>query len=186
MIMSDSGPVQRHLSETALDQALKAADSGKHARRLGFIKNLYQGDSVSDAIAREGRSTSTGYRWRKKWNNGGVDGLLPDYGGGRPPKLSPAAETAFLDEIAQRHPVATAIIEAILKTEFDVEYAADYLPQKLESIGLTYQPPARERVDRQEILEAAEWDDKAPVENTGRHPYNEQSSRTEAGWFIPD
>jgi len=184
--MSDSVLVQRRLSEAELDQALKTADSGERVRRLGFIKNLYQGDTVSDAIAREGHTSSTGSRWLDRWNDGGVDGLFPDYGGGRPAKLSPAEETAFLDEIAQRQPVSTATIEAILKTEFDVEYAADYLPQKLEAIGLSYQPPARERVDHQEVLEAAEWDDKAPVENTGRHPYNEQSSRTEAGWVIAE
>ena len=98
--MGDAVSVKRWLSEAELDHQLKAADNGKRARRLGFIKNLYRGDSVTEAIVREGRSESTGYRWLHRWNDGGLDALLPDYGGGRPPKLSESEQEAFLERIA--------------------------------------------------------------------------------------
>ncbi|WP_121303369.1 helix-turn-helix domain-containing protein [Haloarcula quadrata] len=186
MPMCDAVSVKRWLSEAELDHQLKAADSGKRARRLGFIKNLYRGDSVTEAIVREGRSESTGYRWLHRWNDGGLDALLPDYGGGRPPKLSESEQEAFLGRIASQQPVSTETVESILQTEFDVEYAAAYLPRKLEEMGLTYRPPARESVDQQEVLEAVEWDEKIPVDSTRRHPYDGQSSRHKAGWVIAE
>lgn len=182
--MPKSVAVTRRLSEEELDHRLKTADSEAIVRRLGFIKNMYQGDTVQEAIAREGRSKSTGYRWLQDWNEDGLEALFPDQGGGRPPKLTAAKEDEFLEQIEQRQPVSTAAVKSILHTEFEVEYAA--LPQKLEAMGLVYEPPARERVDRQAVVGAIEWDDKEPVDGTERHPYNSQSSRLEAGWRIAE
>jgi putative transposase len=119
-----------------------------------------------------------------QWNDGGLAGLLPDYGGGRPPKLPEEEVPVFLECVERRQPVTIDTIESILRTEFGVEYAAEYLPRKLEEIGLTYRPPARERVDREAVRDAVEWDEKESIESTRRHPYNEQSSRTEAGWVV--
>ncbi|WP_350338635.1 helix-turn-helix domain-containing protein [Halobacterium salinarum] len=184
--MSGSVSVERQLSEAELDQLLKTADSGERARRLGFVKNLYLGDSISEAISREGRSESTGYRWVHRWNDGGLDALLPSYGGGRPAKLSESEVDAFLECIERRQPVSTATVESILQTEFGVEYAAEYLPRKLEEVGLVYRPAARETVDRQAVLEAVDWDEKTPVEQTRRVPYDGRASRATAGWIVSE
>ena len=184
--MSNSVSVTRRLSEAELNEQLKTADSTEILSRLGFIKNLYQGDTISEAIAREGRSESTGYRWIKEWNDGGLEALVPEQGGGRPPKLTAAEQEAFREHIAQHQPVSMAMIKSILHSEFDVEYAADYLPRKLEELGLVYRPPARETVDRQAEVAAIEWDKKDPGDSTPRQPYDKQSSRLEAGWRIAE
>jgi len=184
--MSNSVSVIRRLSEAELDNRLKTADNTEILSRLGFIKNLYHGDTIPEAIAREGRSKSTGYRWIKDWNDGGLEALCPDQGGGRPPKLTATEQKAFRELIERHQPVSTATIKSILHSEFDVEYAADYLPRKLEAMGLRYQPPARETVDRQAVDEAIEWDEKDPVDTTRRHPYDNQSSRPKAGWRIAE
>jgi len=184
--MSNSVSVNRRLSETELNDRLKTAESAEIYSRLGFIKNLYQGDAISEAIAREGRSESTGYRWVKDWNDGGFEALVPDRGGGRPPKLTDAEQEAFLEQIKRCQPVSTATIKSILHSEFDVEYAADYLLRKLESMGLRYRPPARETVDQQAVGEAIECDKKDPEDSTQQHPYDNRSSRPEAGWRIAE
>ena len=184
--MSNSVSVTRRLSETELDDQLKAAESAEIYSRLGFIKNLYQGDAISEAIAREGRSESTGYRWIKDWNDGGLEALVPDQGGGRPPKLTATEQKTFRELIERHQPVSTATIKSILHSEFDVEYAADYLPRKLEAMGLRYRPPARETVDRQAEVAAIEWDKKDPGDSTPRQPYDKQSSRLEAGLRIAE
>ena len=182
--MSKSVSVTRRLSEAELDHHLQTADDEVFVRRLGFIKNLYQGDTLEEAVAREGRAVSTGYNWLQSWNEGGLEALSPTQRSGRPPKLSDTEKEKFLEQVEQQQPVSTATLESILQTEFDVEYDADYLPRKLRRMGLEYEPPARETVDRQAVVDAVEWDTKAPVYGTERHPYNNQSSRLEAGWRI--
>ena len=80
--------IERHLSEDDLDGRLRDAEDPEMVRRLGFIKNLYRGDTLGEAAGREGKSQPTGARWAAQWNDGGVDELAPDHGGGRPPKLN--------------------------------------------------------------------------------------------------
>ena len=41
-----------------------------------------------DATGMVGVTKKTGYDWLKAWNSKGYFGLIPDFGGGRPPKLS--------------------------------------------------------------------------------------------------
>ncbi|MFA9416364.1 hypothetical protein [Natrinema sp. HArc-T2] len=82
----------RHLSEKELDQAIEAAqkaDETRLVRRLCFIKNLYQGDTREQAGRRVVDREIPTRRWESAWNDGGVEGLRPRFGGGRPPKLTP-------------------------------------------------------------------------------------------------
>lgn len=182
--MSDSITITRRVPETELDQQLQTTESVERVRRLGFIKNLYQGDSIPEAAAREGRSKSTGYRWVHQWNDGGLEAMLPDYGGGRPPKLSDSAQTALREIIKTRQPISTEAVAAILQSEFDVEYAPEYLPQVLENLGLEHHPPDRKKADREAIAETIEWDQKESIQTTGRHPYDRQNRRSESGWTL--
>jgi len=79
--------VKRHLSEEEIDELLREAEDNHRLRRLGFLKNIYRGDSIPEAADREGRSATTGGRWVDAWNDGGLEALMPSFGGGRPPKL---------------------------------------------------------------------------------------------------
>ncbi|GCF14482.1 hypothetical protein Harman_24170 [Haloarcula mannanilytica] len=85
--------VVEHLSPAELDRAIneaQAADETRLVRRLCFVKNLYQGKTQQQAGNTVGVSQPTSSRWARVWNDGGVDGLRPRFGGGRPPKLTPA------------------------------------------------------------------------------------------------
>jgi transposase len=91
MNTSQRSHLMRHLSESELDQAIEEAQKGDETRlvrRLCFIKNLYQGDTRKQAGRRVGISRSTTRRWARAWNESGIEGLRPRFGGGRPPKLS--------------------------------------------------------------------------------------------------
>ena len=35
-----------------------------------------------------GVTEATGYAWLKRWNSRGYEGIIPDFGGGRPSKLT--------------------------------------------------------------------------------------------------
>ncbi|MFQ3319329.1 MAG: transposase, partial [Natronomonas sp.] len=79
--------IERHRTEDDLDAKLQEETDSEMVRRLSFVKNLYHGDTLGEAADRVGKSQPTGARWAERWNSGGLDGLEPDHGDGRPPKL---------------------------------------------------------------------------------------------------
>ena len=74
--------IKYHLPEKKIDELLREAEDDRRRERLGFLKNLYYGDSVAEAADREGRSAATGGRWAEARNKGGLGGLMPSFGGG--------------------------------------------------------------------------------------------------------
>lgn len=83
--------IKRHLSPGKIDEALNAAqqaDEARLVRLLNCIKNLYAGDRLTEAAWCVGVDTSTVSAWTNAWNDDGLDGLRPSFGGGHPPKLS--------------------------------------------------------------------------------------------------
>jgi hypothetical protein len=49
-----------HLPEEKINELLREATDDRRKERLGFLKNLYYGDSTAEAVDREGRSAATG------------------------------------------------------------------------------------------------------------------------------
>lgn len=147
----------RHLTETELAETLRDCDDAEMARRLGFIKNLYHGDTIAEAAEREGKSQPTGGRWLDRWNKGGVNGLSPDHGGGRPPKLNEDEQDRLRQLLEADQPWTTQEIRTLIKNRFDVAYHPNYIHELLRSLGMNYAKPRPERPERpddaDEILE---------------------------------
>jgi transposase len=99
--------IERHLSEAELDAKLRNEENPEMVRRLGFIKNLYQGDTLGEAAGREGKSQLTGARWAERWNDGGVGELAPNHGGGRPSKLTARDRTHLRQQLETDQPWTT-------------------------------------------------------------------------------
>lgn len=136
--------VDRLLTDEELDDQIGRATQAGQARlvqRLCFVKNCYRGDSASEAAGRVGVSDSTGARWVSRWNEAGVEGLRPDYGGGRPSKLDDGDRERLRERLRADGPWTTAAVRELLHEEFDVEYAPGYLPRLLRSLGLAYRDP---------------------------------------------
>ncbi|WP_394295477.1 hypothetical protein [Natronococcus jeotgali] len=49
-------------------------------------------------------SRSTTRRWALAWNDGGVKGLRPRFGGGQPPKLTPQQWNELCDVLKEEQP----------------------------------------------------------------------------------
>ena len=56
--------------------------------RLIFIEKMFELDDVQLASKSVGVAPSTGYEWLKRWNEEGLNELIPKYDGGKPAKLS--------------------------------------------------------------------------------------------------
>lgn len=142
--------ITRHLTEDELDRLLAEADDPTIIRRLIFVKNLYAGDTLEDAANRVGKSAATGSRWAHRWNEGGLERLTPDFGGGRPPKLDTEERKELVERLQNRQPWEPNEIRRLLSEEFGVEYHPAYLSEFLRNLGLSYSVSHAERVTADE------------------------------------
>jgi transposase len=179
--------IVRHLSEEDLDRLLFEADDDKIVRRLTFVKNLYKGDTLEEAANRVGKSQSTSSRWTRRWNDGGLGLLTPNFGGGRPPKLGEDEQEELLELLREGQPWKSQEIQYILNEEFEVEYHPVYLGKFLKKLGLSRAIPRTKRPSRpenaKEILEERVGD--AFDEDTDE-PHNKQDGDDEEGWVVDD
>jgi transposase len=135
---------EHHLTEEEIDELLREAEDDHHVRRLGFLKNLYHGDSIPEAADREGRSAATGGRWVDAWNEDGLEGLMPSFGCGRPPKLDEDEQDELVEMLRDGQPWKSQEIHHLLQEEFGVSYSPNYLGTFLRNLGLSYaKPPAK-------------------------------------------
>ena len=142
--------IKHHLSEDEIDELLREAEDDHRLRRLGFVKNLYLGDSIPEAADREGRSAATGDRWAEAWNEGGLEALMPSFGGGRPPKLDDEEQDELVEMLREGQPWKSQEIQHLLQEEFDVSYSPNYLGTFLRELGLSYAKPRPKRPHRPE------------------------------------
>jgi transposase len=142
--------IKHHLPEEEIDKMFREAEDDARLRRIGFVKNLYQGDTVPEAAEREGRSPATGNRWADAWNEGGFEELIPSFGGGRPPKLDEDEQAELLELLQDGQPWKSQEIQHLLAEEFDVAYHPDYLGKFLRDLGLSYAKPRPKRPNRPE------------------------------------
>jgi len=148
-----------HLSNPELDEAIEEAqkaDETRLVRRLCFVKGLHEGKTQQQAGDAVGVSQPTSSRWARAWNDGGVDGLRPRFGGGRPPKLSPAQWDDICTILEDGQPWTPQEIHALIEDRYGVTYHPTHLARKLRASGMHYAKPRpmdpRSPDDAEEIL----------------------------------
>jgi hypothetical protein len=80
--------IRRHISEGKLDELRRDAGYKHRIRCLRFVKIFYQSDTIAEAADWEARLAATGGRWANAWSKGGLEELMPSFGGVRPPELT--------------------------------------------------------------------------------------------------
>jgi transposase len=93
-------------------------------KRLLFLKSIKQGTPISHAAEFVGINRGTGFRWIKQYNEGGLEGLMPKYAGGRPSFLS-NEQLKELKEILSNPDDNYSIheVQILIKEKFNVEYS---------------------------------------------------------------
>jgi len=77
------------MSTEELNKQIKTLeDDTKVLRRLYFLKYRYEGEMVSESAKLVGITKHVGYIWQERWNERRYEGLIPQYAGGRPSKLT--------------------------------------------------------------------------------------------------
>ena len=136
--------VVEHLPNAELNQAINEAQKTDEiylVRRLCFVKNLYAGMTQQQAGEAVGVSQPTSSRWARAWNAGGVAGLRPRFGGGRPPKLTPAQWAELCVTLEEGQPWTPRAIHALIEDRYGVTYHPTHLARKLRAAGMHYAKP---------------------------------------------
>ncbi|KXA99384.1 hypothetical protein AKJ41_05530 [candidate division MSBL1 archaeon SCGC-AAA259O05] len=145
--------VEKHLSIRKLESRIREEKDSRMLRRLFFLRNMYEGDDMKEATAKVGVSLTSGYRWLHRWNEGGLERLKPDFGGGRPPKLSDEEREELKEILAERSDWTTKEIKKLVKEKFGVEYSRCHLRRILKSMGMNCGKPYQKDYRRPENAE---------------------------------
>ena len=179
--------IVRHLSEDDLDRLLAESTDEKMTQRLIFIKRLYKGATLKDAADDVGKSSATGTRWARRWNKGGLGQLMPNFGGGRPPKLGDEERDELLELLRAGQPWKKQEIQHLINQEFGVEFHPVYLTVFLDELGLSYAIPRTKRPSRpdnaEEILDERVAD---AFDEEQADPHNKRAGDDEEGWVVDE
>jgi len=178
--------VVEHMTLEEITRLQNQIDDKKISDRLTFIKRVMKGASATDAADDVGKSASTGSRWLRRWNDGGLGLLTPNFGGGRPPKLDEQQQEELLEMLRHGQPWKSQEILHLIQDEFGVTYSPDYLGEFLRNLGLSYAKPRPKRPYRpenaDEILEER-VDDALDEDGT---PHNKREGDDDEGWVLDE
>lgn len=116
-------PLIRHLSYDKLAQMIKSEKNSRVVQRLIFIKARYEGKSVKEASSIVGVSRSNGNLWQQRWNSQGYKGLIPQFRGGCPSKLSDIQKAQLKEMLKKRDDWLVREVQDLIIQEFNVEYS---------------------------------------------------------------
>jgi len=112
----------------------------KASERLEFIRLRYLGYSAPEACSIRNVSIQTGYNWQKAWNEGGMDSVMPNYGGGRPPSMTAEQKERFKKAVA-RDMMTTVEAGAYLRDNMGFEFTPKHVRSMLRSMGFRHAKP---------------------------------------------
>ena len=132
----------------------------KARERLEFIRLRYLGYSVPEACKIRNITNQTGYNWQKAWNEGGMDSILPNYGGGRPPSMTEEQKERFKNAV-DRGMMTTLEAGAFLKSNYGLIFTQKHIRSMLRSMGFRHAKPYdidyRRPADAEAVLKK-DWD----------------------------
>ena len=130
------------MSEDELNIAIKEYSGNyRYYQRLIAMRLISLGYSFSKA----GRILLVSYlsvhRWAKACETSGLIGLIPDFGGGRPPKLSKTMENKLSNRIENEEKITMVGVQNILKNEYNIEFTLPHVCNIVRKLGFDYIQP---------------------------------------------
>jgi len=133
--------LKKHISIEELKKLIRKEQNKRVYERLLFIYQLYKIDNVYGACEAICIAYQTGYTWLKGWNKQGYEGLIPNFGGGRPPKLTKEQKEDLKKILKAKKNWMTSEITGLIKKTFGVSYSFRQVSRILRSFGMHYSKP---------------------------------------------
>jgi len=134
--------IEHHMSIEEINKRIKTLENNtKVLRRLYFIKYRYEGRMVSESAKLVGITKRVGYIWQERWNEKGYGGLIPQYAGGRPSKLTEDQKGRLVELLKQNDTWTTEEVRELISKEFSVEYTSKQIRIILKNMGMRCAKP---------------------------------------------
>jgi len=146
-------PLIKHITIKELRTLIRRERNIRVLQRLLFINQLYIKNDVYDACRRMCIARRTGYTYLKNWNKQGYEGLIPNFGGGRPSKLAEEQKEELERILRSKENWLTGEVMGLIKEEFGVSYSLRHVSRMLRSLGMHYSKPYPEDYRRPENAE---------------------------------
>ena len=146
--------IEHHMSIDELNKRIKTLENDtKVLRRLYFIKYRYEGKVVSESAKLVGITKRVGYIWQERWNEKGYEGLIPQYAGGRPSKLTDAQKKRLVELFKQKDTWTTEEVRELIFKEFEAEYTSKQIRIILKNMYMKCAKPFPHDYRRPKIAE---------------------------------
>ncbi len=149
-------PINKDISKKEILKRIKTEKDAKILRRLFFIKFRYEGDSVQEASKKIGITKRIGYIWQDRWNREKYQGLIPQFAGGRPSKLTDQQKVELERLLRQKDSWTSREVRDLIIKEFGVTYTIKQALEIAKRMGLKfakpYQRDYRRPADAEDIL----------------------------------
>lgn len=130
------------MDEKELDEALKSLDYPiRYYQRLIAMKLISVGHNHKETGEILGVSYRTINRWAKSCEKEGLNGLIPNFSGGKPSKLSNENKVQFKQILIESENVTMTDAQRILKEDFGIEFSLPHVCNIVRQLGFNYGKP---------------------------------------------
>jgi len=133
--------LKKHIPIEELKRLIRKEKDKRVLERLLFIHQLYLEDNQPQACKRMCINRGTGCTYLKKWNKDGYKGLTPNFGGGRPSKLTDKQKEELKGILKTKENWMTNEILDLIKKKFGVSYSSRQVSRILRDFGMHYSKP---------------------------------------------
>ena len=123
------------------EEIKKSKNDGRYHERLIAMKLFSKGNKLSDIADTLEVSFPTVHTWAKNCEKYGLDGLKPNFGGGRPSILTDEIKNELEQRILDGENLNMTDVQNILADEMDIHFSLTYVCQIVRDLGFNYGKP---------------------------------------------
>lgn len=130
------------MDEDELKEEIKRSKSnGRYHERLIAMKLFSKGNKLSDIADTLEVSFPTVHSWAKNCEKYGLEGLKPNFGGGRPSILTDEIKNELEQRILDEKNLSMTDVQNMLAEDMDIHFSLTYVCQIVRDLGFNYGKP---------------------------------------------
>jgi len=154
--MTRKTEIIRHVPEAELEQFYWEEKNARIKERLHAILLLYRGYRADETAEILRRGYATVRRWKDAWNEGGYEGVKPDFKGGYEPRIASSTWDKILEEIKDKA-MTLRDVQVYVNTKYGANYCYNAVwkwvrKKKKVPYGKPYPRDTRRPEDAEEVL----------------------------------